>query len=89
MHGARIGLLAAALLLVAAAPAAPPEYPVGFIAVDELKAALDRGLPADLIDVRTVEEFDELHIKGARSIPLRDVADRIREIPTAGLVVFY
>jgi hypothetical protein len=86
---ALIPLLVAALLLVAAAPAAPPEYPVAFITVDELKGALNHGLPADVIDVRTRGEFDELHIKGARSIPLPRVADRIGEIPRTGLVVFY
>ncbi|OLC16626.1 MAG: hypothetical protein AUH29_04710 [Candidatus Rokubacteria bacterium 13_1_40CM_69_27] len=89
MGRALIPLLEAALLLVAAAPAALPEYPVAFVTVDELKGALDRGVPADVIDVRTRGEFDELHIKGARSIPLRSIADRIGEIPRTGLVVFY
>jgi rhodanese-related sulfurtransferase len=86
---ALIPLLVAALLLGAAAPAAPPEYPVAFVTVDELQGALDRGLPADVIDVRARGEFDELHIKGARSMPLPSVADRIGEIPRTGLVVFY
>jgi rhodanese-related sulfurtransferase len=81
--------LAAAFLLMGAAPAAPPDHPVRFISVDELKALVDRGTRADLIDVRTLEEYEQLHIRGARSIPLRSVRDHAREIPKSGLVVFY
>jgi hypothetical protein len=84
-----VPLLTTALLLGAAAPAAPPEYPVSFIGVDELKALLDRGIKADVIDVRTTPEFDELHIKGARSIPLKILPARAGEVPRNRLVVFY
>ena len=79
-------LVAAAILLVGAAPAAPPESPVSFIAVDEL---LDRRTPTDIIDVRHWPQYVELHIKGARSMPLRAVSERANEIPKTGLVVFY
>ena len=81
--------VAAALLLGAAAPAAPPEYPVAFVKVDEVKRLLDRGVAVDLIDVRTPPEFEELHIQGARSIPLRTLAQRLGEVPKNRLVVFY
>ena len=81
--------LAAALLLVGAAPAAPPDYPVNYIKVDELKAQLDRGVRADIIDVRHWPQYEELHIKGARSMPLRSLSERSREISKTGLVVFY
>jgi rhodanese-related sulfurtransferase len=57
--------------------------------VNELKSLLDRGIVADIIDVRTRPEFDRLHIKGARSIPLRDIPGRAGEIPKNRLVVFY
>ncbi len=80
---------ASALLLLGAAPAAPPDAPVSFIGVDELKRRLDGGERADIIDVRTWQEYRELHIKGARSIPLRTVDERAQEIPQSGLVVFY
>ena len=80
---------AAAIVLLGAAPAAPPEYPVSLIKVDELKAALERGVRADIIDVRRWSEYVELHIKGARSMPLRSVAERANEISKTGLVVFY
>ena len=81
--------LAAVFLLGAAPPAGHPEYPVSFIKVDELKSLLDRGVVADVIDVRTRPEFDKLHIKGARSIPLRIIPDRTSEIPKNRLIVFY
>jgi Rhodanese-like domain len=84
-----ITVVAAGVLLAGAAPAAPPESPVSFIKVDELKALLDRGTQADIIDVRTQDAFVESHIRGARSIPLRTVQGRTKEISKSGLVVFY
>lgn len=80
---------AAGLLLLGAAPAAPPDAPVNYIGVDELKGRLDRGERPDIIDVRTWQEYREIHIKGARSMPVRSVDERIQEIPQSGLVVFY
>jgi hypothetical protein len=82
-------LAATALLLGAAAPASPPDYPVAFITVDELKKVVDGGGPVVIIDVRTRSEYDERHITGARSLPLRSVPERSREIPKNQLVVFY
>jgi 3-mercaptopyruvate sulfurtransferase SseA len=89
VRGALTVVAAVALLFASAAPAAPPEYPVNFIKVDELKSVLDRGTKADIIDVRHWEQYIESHIKGARSIPLRVVAERAPEISKTGLVVFY
>jgi hypothetical protein len=84
-----IPVLAAAILLGAAAPAAPPEYPVNFIKVDELKALMDKGVRPDIIDVRHWDPYVEMHIKGARSMPLRAVESRAYEISKTRLVVFY
>jgi rhodanese-related sulfurtransferase len=84
-----IPVLAGGLLLAGAGPAAPPDHPVNYIKVDELKAQLDRGVKADIIDVRTWSEYVEAHIKGARSMPIRAVSDRAHEISQTGLVVFY
>lgn len=81
--------LAAAIVLLGAAPAAPPDHPVSFISVDELKAHLDRGGAADIIDVRKWDEYVKQHIRGARSMPIRSVPDRAREISRTALVVFY
>ncbi len=90
MRYATIPLVAAAVLLVGAAPAAPPDAPVGFIHVDELKTLVDQKAKVAVFDVRTRPEFDELHIKGSRSMPLRTLAARAaKEIPKQGLVVFY
>ena len=90
-HGRVLASLgvAAAVLLGAAAPASPPDSPVEFIKVDELKAHLDRGGRADVIDVRKWDEYVKLHIMGARSMPLRSVPDRASEITKTGLAVFY
>jgi hypothetical protein len=79
----------AAALLGGAAPAAQPDYPVAFITVDDLKRRLDAGEAATIIDVRSVAEWEELRIKGARSIPLRMLPERTAEVPRRGLVVFY
>jgi len=89
MRRTLIGVVATGVLLASAAPAAPPEYPVTFIKVDELKVLLDLGAKADIIDVRHWVAYVDSHIQGARSIPLRAVPDRAQEISKSGLVVFY
>jgi len=89
VRGALIVVVTAGVLLAGAAPAAPPEYPVSFIKVDELKALLGRGTKADIIDVRNWDAYLDSHIRGARSMPLRAVPDRAPEISKTGLVVFY
>jgi rhodanese-related sulfurtransferase len=86
---ALVPVLAAAILLIGAAPAAPPDHPVTFIKADELKALLDRGTTADILDVRHWDSYVEMHIKGARSMPLRAVESRAFELSRTGLVVLY
>jgi len=82
-------MVAASVVLLGAAPAAPPDAPVNFISVDELKAMVDKGTRVDIIDVRTWDTYEEMHIKNARSMPLRSVESRAREISRTGNVVFY
>ena len=89
MRRTLIAVVAAGVLLAGAAPAAPPEYPVTFIKVDELKVLLDLGAKADIIDVRHWAAYVDSHIPGARSMPLRVVPDRALEISKTSLVVFY
>ncbi len=89
MRGTLSVTVAVAALLLGAAPAAPPDFPVNLIKVDELKAHLDRGGKADIIDVRSWDAYVEMHIKGARSMPLRAVGARAGEISKTGTVVFY
>jgi hypothetical protein len=85
-----IVIFAGAMLLGTAGPAAPPDYPVKFIKVDELKAELDRGVKVHIFDVRGPDEYADLHIKGARSMPLRTLEARaLKEVPKNGRVVFY
>ena len=88
-HHTLIPLVVVIALVASAAPAAQPDYPVNYISVDELKADLDRGVKADLIDVRNWEAYLDMHIKGARSMPLRSVPQRASEVRKTGLVVFY
>ena len=89
MRRAVVPVVAAGILLLGAAQAAPPDYPVNYIKVDELKAKLDGGARADIIDVRHWPEYETMHIKGARSMPLRSITERSGEISKTGLVVFY
>ena len=89
VRGSLIGAIVAGVMLASAAPAAPPEYPVRFIKVDELKAVLDRGTKADVIDVRHWDSYVESHIRGARSVPLRALPGRAQEISKTAVVVFY
>jgi rhodanese-related sulfurtransferase len=89
VRGLVIMLVASGVLLLGAAPAAPPEPPVSYIKVDELKALVDAGKRPDIIDVRHWDSYVEMHIKGARSMPLRVVEGRSNELSKTGLVVFY
>jgi rhodanese-related sulfurtransferase len=84
-----ITLVTGAFLVLGAAPAAPPDHPVNFIKADELKAMLDRGTRVDVIDVRTWDVYQEMHIKGARSMPVRALTTRAGEISKTAPVVFY
>lgn len=85
-----VPVAAAGLLLGAAQPAAPPDYPAKFIKVDELKAQIDRGEKVAVFDVRTADAYAEVHIKGARNLPLRQVETRApKEVPKSSRVVLY
>lgn len=86
---ALVAVVTTAIMLIGAAPAAPPDHPVKFIRVDELKALLDRGVKVDVIDVRRWDAYVKSHIKGARSMPVRVVSERAAEITKTGRAVFY
>ena len=90
MRTLAVTVVAASILLLGAAPAAPPDAPINFIKVDELKILLGQGRRADIIDVRHWESYVEMHITGARSMPLRVIEARAsKEISRTGLVVLY
>jgi rhodanese-related sulfurtransferase len=83
-------LLVAALALgVTPAPADDPEVPEKYMSVDEVKALLDQRKRITFVDVRPRSQYDELHIRGAISIPLGEMRDRLGEIRKQDLVVLY
>jgi rhodanese-related sulfurtransferase len=86
-----LSLLAAiaAVAWLGAAPAGDPEVPERYISVDEAKALVDMRRRVVFVDVRSKEQFDELHIQGARSVPLRDLPRRLDEVPRQEFVVLY
>src|SRR2546421_11592501 len=55
---------------------------------DELIARMRKG-DVVLVDVRPSEEFEAGHIKGAKSIPLEELEDRLAELPADREVVAY
>jgi 3-mercaptopyruvate sulfurtransferase SseA len=58
------------------------------VTVAELRDALDKGT-AVVIDVRSEESYKEGHIKGARWIPLDEIASRVKELPRDKMIVTY
>ena len=61
---------------------------VDAIGRDELLARLRKG-DVVLVDVRPADEFDAGHIKGARSIPIDELEQRLAELPADREVVAY
>jgi rhodanese-related sulfurtransferase/predicted transcriptional regulator len=61
---------------------------VDTIGREELIERLRRG-DVVLVDVRPGEEFEAGHIEGARSIPLKELEDRLAELPADREVVAY
>lgn len=47
--------------------------------IDTFAAALEQG--AVVVDVRTPEEYAEVHVPGARLVPLDQLGMRLHEIP--------
>jgi rhodanese-related sulfurtransferase len=79
------------LVLVSASclQAAETKYPV--IATDELKKLLEEGAAMTVIDARNPEEYQEVHIKGAISIPEKKFSEYVGQLPPdkAARLVFY
>jgi rhodanese-related sulfurtransferase len=84
-----VALVAAALLTVSAAPGGDPEVAEKYIKVDQVKAMQDAKKRVTIIDVRDKDQYDELHIKGARNVPLRELPTRLTEVPKQEPVVLY
>ena len=82
-------LTAIAFSWAGAAPAGDPEVPEKYISVDEARKLLDPARRTVFIDVRDSEQFDELHIRGARNVPLTEMPKRLAEIPRQQSLVLY
>jgi rhodanese-related sulfurtransferase len=61
---------------------------VDAIGRDELIARMRKG-DVVLVDVRPNEEFEAGHIKGAKSVPLEELEDRLAELPADREIVAY
>jgi hypothetical protein len=98
-----VGLSAiiAAGLFAAPALADPSKYPQfaqqtlpddvkpEFIGIDQLISDLKAGARPLIIDVRTAEEFKEIHILGAQSVPLAEFKEYLKSIPRDRPLVLY
>lgn len=59
------------------------------ISVEQVKEDLDKGKDFILLDVRTKEEYEEGHIKGAINIPLKNLAYEVEdEIPDQNQAIY-
>ena len=67
----------------------PADVTPDFIGIDQLIADIKAGAKPMLIDVRTKEEFDEVHILGAQSAPLAQFKEYLKSIPRDRPVVLY
>lgn len=87
------------LLFYPPAYADPSKYPqfaqqsppanVSLISVDELATDIQAGKKPLIIDVRTDEEYREVHILGALSAPLGEFSAYLQSIPKDRLVILY
>jgi sulfur-carrier protein adenylyltransferase/sulfurtransferase len=70
-------------------PAAASNDVISAISVQELKRKMDAGDVVALIDVREPFEFEIARIDGARLIPLRELPERLDELPRDGEMVIH
>jgi rhodanese-related sulfurtransferase len=82
-------LVAVALFWVSPAPADDPEVPEKYISVDEVNALVQQKKPVTFIDVRPKDQFDELHIRGAKNVPLTELPNRLASVSKKDLLVLY
>ena len=94
-----VATLAGVLFAYPPAQADPSKYPqfaqqsppanVSLISVDELVSDIQAGKKPLIIDVRTEEEYREVHILGALSAPLMEFNAYLQSIPKDRLVILY
>ena len=88
-RAALAGMVGLALLGLGAAPAGDPPVSERFMSVAEAKALVDLKKAVRFVDVRVREQFDERHIRGASSLPLRKLPQRLGEISRQDFVLLY
>jgi len=103
MQSGRAALVTLALAIFSIGPAHadPSKYPAfaqqslpedikpEFIGIEDLVKEIQAGAKPVIIDVRTLEEFREVHILGAVSAPLAEFKDYLKSIPRDRPVVLY
>jgi rhodanese-related sulfurtransferase len=59
------------------------------VTAEQVKGFLDAKEKMVLIDLRPAMEFQKSRLPGARSLPMKELEKRFREIPQSGRVVLY
>jgi 3-mercaptopyruvate sulfurtransferase SseA len=67
----------------------PANITPALINIEELVAEIKAGAKPVIVDVRTAEEFSELHILGAVSAPLGEFKDYLKSMPRDRPIVLY
>ncbi len=62
---------------------------VDTVTVERVKFFLDAGEKLFIVDLRPAKDFQQKRLPGARSIPMKELDKRFREIPKAGRVILY
>ena len=86
-----VGIAAAMLLVCTTAGLAGhgTEDDVVTVTAEQVKGFLDAREKMVLIDLRPAIEFQKARLPGARSVPMKELEKRFREIPQSGRVVLY
>lgn len=69
------------------APAA--QETVSIITPWEVKGRLDRFEPTIIVDVRSLQEYNTIHISGSMSFPLENIKTLVGVFPRDMAIVFY
>lgn len=97
----RLAFAFAILFFPENSPADPSKYPQyaqqqipgglqpDFINLEQLVQQITAGKRPLIVDVRSTEEYEEVHIKAAISIPLGEIPMRLAEIPKDRPVALY
>lgn len=72
-----------------AGPESTAAAPAAWQEIDVAQAAARRDAGAFMLDVRTDEEWNEIHIPGATHIPLDELENRLSEVPQDQEIVVY